>query len=655
MATGLGSVDANALVTNWNAVVFNPTTTKLQVSKMTVTHGTPLTLTATVTPDSGGGTPTGAVSILTNASLPASQSQTSLPLTSGSASSTIDSLPGGDYQLTARYSGDGIHAASTSSPVEVKIAAEPSTANMILTSGNHVLASLNASVPYNQPFQINLQPTGVNRLLINSGGAATGTATFTLDSTTVTVPLNVAGIASWVPPALTPGTHTVSASYSGDPSYQASSAAAVTFTVIKGPIWINGDFFGPLTFEANDPNYLLAPGSSLTFGVTVQPGWSLGASPGQIPLGTVTPTGTVSLCLNAGANVAAACLAPAYTITVPLTPANGPNALQANAVGTFQNIASGWYMVEAQYNGDSNYTPYGLIITNWVDVNPLPTLVPTTTTLSASPSSISGSDTAQATATVIRNDNSGTTPTGIVAFFSNGRFLYQLQLPNATAGTSSSVTFHPAASWFWNNGTNDLIAVYYGDGATFGPSQSNTVGIEAARTTAADFTLAPQTAQVNVKSGSTATAILNLASLNGLNGTVSLTCAASSAQFACSLSPSSLLLNGASTASVTISAKLSEQALTVSTVPGWPAGLLAVCCALGVARKRRTLGTWTMVILLGACALTAISGCGGSGGTGTGNGGGSNPNNTPAGRYNVVVTATSGTVVHNVKLAVIVE
>lgn len=390
----------------------------------------------------------------------------------------------------------------------------------------------------------------------------------------------------------------------------------------------------------------------MTLGVTVQPGWSFGASPSQIPSGTTTPTGTVTLCLTQNPNVGGgACPTPTYTINVPLTPAIGPNALQANAVGTFQNVATGWYMVEAQYNGDSNYTPFGLIFLNWIEVDTLPVLVPTTTTLTVSPTSISGTAKAQVTATVARNDNGDTAPTGIVELFSNGRFLYEMMLLKAGSGASASVTFQPAASWFWNGGANDLTAVYFGDGSTFGPSQSSIASITVSRATVADFAMAAQTPQVNVQSGGTATAALNLAALSGVTETVSLTCATSSSQFQCSMNPTSLQMSGSTTASVTITAKRPSQASSASSRPCWPVGVLAASCVFALRRKmlRRLL-----VVIVATFAFLSISACG-AGGSASSGGGGLNPDNTPAGRYNVIVSASSGAVVHNVRLTVVVQ
>ena len=61
LATGLGSVNAYNMATQWSSVVFNSTTTTLNLSQTTFTHGTPITLSGTV---SGSGTPTGDVAFI---------------------------------------------------------------------------------------------------------------------------------------------------------------------------------------------------------------------------------------------------------------------------------------------------------------------------------------------------------------------------------------------------------------------------------------------------------------------------------------------------------------------------------------------------------------------------------------------------------------
>ncbi len=63
LASGLGSIDAYALLSNWNKITFNPTVTTLALSQTSFAHGTPVTVTSVVGSQSGG-TPTGAVSLV---------------------------------------------------------------------------------------------------------------------------------------------------------------------------------------------------------------------------------------------------------------------------------------------------------------------------------------------------------------------------------------------------------------------------------------------------------------------------------------------------------------------------------------------------------------------------------------------------------------
>src|SRR5205807_7773843 len=243
----LGAVDANLLVHNWNSVIFKPTTTSLQLSSTSITHGTPITVTTSVAAGPGTGTPTGGVAILTDSPLPSNQSQTVLNLSAGTASSTINYFPGGYYNVSAKYGGDGVFGSSASEPVALKVTPENSSITLSLTSGIATIAS-GGSVQYDLPFPLTLsiQPIGVSNLTGKPSGVATGTASFTIDSMSATVPLNASGMAIWTPPALAVGTHTASATYSGDASFNASSATPVTFNVTKGFPSMNVSFDAPL-------------------------------------------------------------------------------------------------------------------------------------------------------------------------------------------------------------------------------------------------------------------------------------------------------------------------------------------------------------------------------------------------------------------------
>ena len=136
LATGLGSVNAANLSNQWKNVVFNSSTTTLNLSQTTgINHGTAVTLSGTVTGNAG--TPTGDVAFIV------SQGAIGWPvdpvtgapagtvafatLSGGSYSANLDNLPAGTYNVTARYGGDNSFASSSSVPVQVSVNGEGST------------------------------------------------------------------------------------------------------------------------------------------------------------------------------------------------------------------------------------------------------------------------------------------------------------------------------------------------------------------------------------------------------------------------------------------------------------------------------------------------------------------------------------------------
>jgi subtilase family serine protease len=268
LATGLGSIDANVLVTNWDSISFKPTTTTLGLSPTTITHGSPVKVTTTVAGTSGNGTPSGDVAILTDSPEPSSQSQTFLTLSGGAGSTNVSFFPGGTYQVSANYGGDGTFGASTSAPVMLTVSAEKSVMSIEVVNNNTGYAASGFSVSYDTPLSVNVLPTSVTGATGGaSDGIATGTATFQVDSTSATVPLDAEGLADYSPPTLAVGSHTVNASYSGDASYNPSAAAPITFMVAKGKPFLNDNIFAPIPGIA--PIYVVSPGASLTATVQV--------------------------------------------------------------------------------------------------------------------------------------------------------------------------------------------------------------------------------------------------------------------------------------------------------------------------------------------------------------------------------------------------
>ena len=659
MATGLGSIDASLLVNGWNAVTFQPTSTTLRLSSNSITHGSPVTVTASVAPSSGSGTPTGDVAVLSSADLPASQSQLFFTLSGGTGSGAVNYLPGGEYELTGRYGGDGIFAASTSQPVPLTVAPEASKINFSMTSGTSTV-SAGAPVSYGNQFQLNAQPSGATQAPGKSDGVATGSVAFTLDSTSAAVALNSAGVASFVPPALSVGNHTAGATYAGDASFKPSSSTPVAFSIEPGMVFINDSVVGPYTYQLGptgeiEPDLFMATGSTLQVGVSVQGFSTFGASPAQVPAGTAAPSGTVEVCLVTYDNLGNVCsYEVAYSQTVPLSALSGAYGYESLALATFPNLAANYYNVTVSYQGDPNWMSEGLQDLRTITVETLPALAPSTTALSISPGNISGVQTATITVTVTGPGNGANSPAGEVDFFDNDVFLtYWPNLPSIV-GSASTVSFEVSPAWFLNNGPNTLTAVYRGDGAN-GPSLSNVVNFTSTR--AGDFTLAPQSPLIAVKAGGSATVALNLASVSSFNGSVGLSCTPSSTQFSCAVDPGSLTVNGPATATVTVTAMIpvSPQAAASRKSPArWPipAGALAFCL-LCIRRGRRALSRSAVLSLLLFAALS-FAGCGGGGSTSTGTAQ-PPPGSTPAGTYCLVVTGTANGIVHNAKIAVAVQ
>ncbi|MGA2276585.1 MAG: Ig-like domain repeat protein [Terracidiphilus sp.] len=662
LASGLGSVDANVLVNDWNTVTFKPTTTTLSLSGTSVAHGTPINLTTTVASTSGAGTPTGNVAILTNSTLPSDQSQTFITLNNGTGGKSINYLPGGSYQVTGQYGGDGIFASSTSSPQTLTVTPEKSNINFWVLSSGSTLPVNGGKAAYNTPLALFIQPIGVSAAAGTANGHATGSATFTIDSTSTTVALNSDGVATWTPPALSIGTHTASASYSGDASFAASASTPVTFSVTLGVVRLNDSEFGPFTFQSGSnegflPGIFMNTGSTLTVSVTAT-GWdTYGASPSQIPLGTSAPTGTVQICLGTYPGLYNDCGDQmVYSQTATLAPLSGTNAPESLAVATFPNLAANTYFVSMVYNGDSNWGVEDQLDTRAINVESLPALAPTTTILSITPTSISGTQSAKVTATITGTGNAGTSPKGEIDFYNNGVYLTYYSWNTGVAGATSTITFAVNPTWFNESGSNQLTAVYSGDSAN-GPSLSNVVNFTSTRMVG-DFTLALQSPQITVQPGSTGSVLLNLQSLSSFNGSVSLSCTPSSTQFSCSVNPT-VTLNGTAAATVTINAVAQTAGLLQPAREGpvhWPmaAGMLAFVLFLsgGKARHRLTKKLLLCFVLLTAFSVTGCGSSGSSGGGGGGGGGGQS--NTPAGTYSVLVTATANGVIHNARITVVV-
>jgi hypothetical protein len=361
--------------------------------------------------------------------------------------------------------------------------------------------------------------------------------------------------------------------------------------------------------------------------------------------------------LNANFNVGVqACTSPAYTQTVPLVSLGGKNNLYSTATATFTNLAVGTYgeyMPQFVYNGDANWRLYGLDFNTIIFVQSTTPLATSTATLTATPATISGNQKSVLTATI--TGSGSTAPSGEIDFYDNGVPIAYTYLQPSTTSATSTAAISLTSNALLTSGSNQIAAYYYGD-SVYAKAVTNTVTVNATQTYG-DFTLAPAAPQLAVTSGSSASLGLNLISVTGFNSTVSIACTPSSSQFSCSVTPSSATLNGTATASLTITAVLPTSASNHAPGGGplrrnWPLPTAAALCVLLAVpfRRRRWLSTLCLFVLF--ISALSLGACGGGSGSSS-----TKPtvNGTPAGTYNVVLTATGNNLTHSVKVAVIVK
>ncbi len=347
LASGLGSVNIAALVNDWNSVSLSSTSTTLNINgstaPLTAVHGTSLSFSVGVNPSSA----TGIVGIIDTAnqttggtaSGPQNNGQFTIPLTSGSGTATYNGLPGGSYTVSARYSGDTSNASSTSSPISVTITPEASTTTLTVNAENPqtgaAITNLN-SIPYGSAVFLNAQITGTAEGS-NTQGVATGTVTFQSGAASIGT-ANVGGgnLASYpalaTPATLPTGSQSITATYSGDASFNASTSTAQSVTVVPAATTTTVTA-SPSTFNTTSP-------------ISVQVQVTTPSNVGSAPTGTVTvSTGGKTLFTTSS-----------FTTTTQQTGGTYYTVLTATGSAATSQFASGSNVITATYGGDANYT-----------------------------------------------------------------------------------------------------------------------------------------------------------------------------------------------------------------------------------------------------------------------------------------------------------
>jgi hypothetical protein len=373
-----------------------------------------ITLTTTIVPASGPGSPTGIVTFLDGSTVLGTANVSS----SDQATLTTSLVAIGQHAITAEYSGDSNFGASTSSPLTEVIQGIPTTTQVSVIPNPGTFL---------QPITLIANITSASALPIN-----TGSVNFFDNGSLITTVSVANGLAELTVPDLNVGEHSISAQYVNDVTdFASSQSSTVSETILPAQ---------STTELQASPN----PGRTgypITFTASVS-----GPTQPGIPFlnGTVTffdgktPIGSVSIA----------------------------NSTQASL--TVTNLSTGTHLITAQFGGDQNH--FGS--TSNVVVEQVLSLTDTTTTLYPLSNPTPFGQPLILTATVAPISGSGI-PTGTVTFFASSFGALGTANVNSSGVailTISQLPFGPPLPI----GLFSLTADYSGDGA-FASSQSNTV------------------------------------------------------------------------------------------------------------------------------------------------------------------------------------
>jgi hypothetical protein len=385
----------------FTAPTSSATTTAVSSSPNPSALGQPVIFTATVSPTSGTGTPTGTVTFEEGTNVLASGVSLN-----GSARATFSTgaLGIGNHTLTAVYSGDTTFGGSQGDDSSL-----PQVVNADGTTTT-IASSVNPSV-----FGQAVTFTATVAASPPGAGTPTGLVTFKDGAATLGIRgLNGSAQATFSTSALSAVSHTVTAIYGGDGNFSSSTSNALAQIV-------NADTTSTALVSFVNPSLF---GQAVTLTATVS---------AQAP-GTGTPTGNVTF--NEGTNVI------------------GSASLNGTSRATFSvsTLSVGSHTLTASYGGDNNFTA------SQGDDSAAPQVViqdPSTTAIATSVSPSAFGQAVTFTATVAALSPGAGLPTGSVAF-SDGLAL----LGSSTLNPAGQATFSTAALAV---GGHSITASYGGD------------------------------------------------------------------------------------------------------------------------------------------------------------------------------------------------
>jgi len=597
LATGLGSVDAANLVNNWTKATFTATTATLTLNNgnpINVTHGSAVPVSIAINPTAAKGN--AALLVDVGPGTTTGQAIDVFSLTGGSISGNTQLLPGGTYNVIAHYLGDGTYGGSYSTPTAVTVKSENSQPDIFLVtfdgSGNGSVVNRHTNTAeYGTPYLLRVNVQNAAGQTCSPVGAAnatecpSGTVNLTSNGSVLdagTYILNDYGYAEDRKVQLPGGTDLVTAAYSGDSSFNASTLTTpITITPAYTQMGITG-IQGAVT------------GQTATISAIVVPYTTLGAA----------PSGTVTFYANG--------TALSGTVTYS-TGGSTPQFLNASLAYSF--TASGSYAITATYSGDTNYGPSDAAAQNIAVKYPTPNVAVTPYSQTVS---YGGT---VSFAVLVDTTNKSVYPTGTVTF--NGTSAGAVACTNAT---DASGNFACRATGTFTVTSGGSIQVNYSGDANYPASYSW------AYINMPDFQLSQ--GGVQLTAGQSQTMTVTIQSLSGFTGTVSnFNCSGLPAETTCTFSPAQLTLdsNGSGSTTLTVTTTAiglsSKQAgARKQRAKNWGAGgalLLVGISWIGIPLLRRK-GRIPVALAL-TLLFVVLPSCGGGGGSGGGGGGSQNP------------------------------
>jgi len=502
---------------------------------------------------------------------------------------------------------------------------------------------------------------------------ATGTVTF-LDGTTTlaTVTLNASGVAVFSTTTLTVGTHTITASYSGDSKNNPSISSAkrlgatqstvtttttlsasatqlitgqtVTFTAQVAPQSGTGVATGAITFLDGTTSLGLAQlngnGAATLSATSLAVGThSISASYGgdSKDNGSVSQTvsvvvgqSTVGTSTSLSASATQLTLGQSETFTAKVAPQSGSNVPtgtvtfldgtttlgtsslsgSGTAIFTTTALAAGTHLIVASYGGASKDSSSASSAVSVV-VTAVQGAAATTTTLSASSTQLLPSQSITFTAAVAPQSGSNI-PTGIVTFFDGSKGLGTAQV-NASGGTTLNLASLAV-------GTHSISATYGGD-ANDSPSTSAILTVDVSTP---EYALVVSATNVNLAPGQPSTLDVTLIPESGFNLPINLGCSGLPKGTSCTFNPSIVTPNGSPVMSTVTIMFSNEAALAPKHGPdhapdggfalGWvmPWGFIPLL-GLAKTRRRSRIAQWFFRFAVAATLAVGslwVSGCG---------------------------------------------